>query len=187
MREEKHKRYKKYTISIHHTLSICVFNEPFYTSPRTQGLTEVLTVLQCSLRAPTLTPNYIPHGISFLTASRFTHRSGPTYAPVCVPVYAFGLTDRSQPIRSSASSADLADVELVSQHFVTTMCNALATTVKYYKVTSSIRPKDAQRKLFVHNSASDVYVQPSNAKIQSKSGDTRTCNYCKKPRHIKAE
>ena len=107
--------------------------------------------------------------------------------PNGLPVYAFGLTDRSQPIRSSASSADLADVELVSQHFVTTMCNALATTVKYYKVTSSIRPKDAQRKLFVHNSASDVYVQPSNAKIQSKSGDTRTCNYCKKPRHIKAE
>ena len=81
-----------------------------------EGLTEVLTVLQCSLRAPTLTPKYIPRGISFLTASRFTHRFGPTYAPVCELVYAFGLTDRSQPIRSSASSADPADVELVSQH-----------------------------------------------------------------------
>ena len=81
-----------------------------------EGLTEVLTVLQCSLRALTLTPKYIPHGISFLTASRFTHRSGPTYAPVCVSVYAFGLTNRSQPIQSSSSSADPADVELVSQH-----------------------------------------------------------------------
>ena len=80
-----------------------------------EGLTEVLTVLQCSLRAPTLTPKYIPHRISFLTASRFPHRSGPTYAPVCVPVYALGLTDWSQPIWSSASSADPADVELVSQ------------------------------------------------------------------------
>ena len=32
-----------------------------------------------------------------------------------------GLTDRSQPIRSSASSADPADVELVSQQYKTTI------------------------------------------------------------------
>ena len=99
------------TQSVHKTCSVNTFIQVL------EGLTEVLTVLQCSLRAPTLTPKYIPHGISFLTASRFTHRSGPTYAPVCVPVYAFGLTDRSQPIRSSASSVDPADVELVSQKF----------------------------------------------------------------------
>ena len=41
----------------------------------------------------------------------------PSYAPICVPVYAPGLTDRSELIRSSACSADPADVELVSQHF----------------------------------------------------------------------
>ena len=39
----------------------------------------------------------------------------PSYAPVCVPVYAPGLPDRSQPIHSSACSANLDDVKLVSQ------------------------------------------------------------------------
>ena len=61
-------------------------------------------VLQCSLRARTLTPKYIPRGISFLASSRHPgslHRTG--------------LSDRSQPTRSSTSSADPADVELVSQ------------------------------------------------------------------------
>ena len=52
----------------------------------------------------------------FPTSSRITHRSGPSYAPVCVPVYALGLTDWSQLIRSSTCLADPADVELVSQH-----------------------------------------------------------------------
>ena len=47
--------------------------------------------------------------------SRFPHESGLSYAPVCVPVYVFGQTDQCQPIRSSACSADPADVELVSQ------------------------------------------------------------------------
>ena len=40
----------------------------------------------------------------------------PSYAPVYISVYVPGLTDRSQPILSSACSADPADVELVSQH-----------------------------------------------------------------------
>ena len=48
-------------------------------------------------------------------ASWFPHRSGLSYAPVCVQVYILGLTDRSQPIWSSACSTDPADVELVSQ------------------------------------------------------------------------
>ena len=61
-------------------------------------------VLQCSLRAPTQTPKYIPYGISF-----FASPIGPKTNSV------LGLTDRSIPTRSSASSADLADVELVSQ------------------------------------------------------------------------
>ena len=40
--------------------------------------------------------------------------------PNGLPVYALGLTDRSQPIQSSASSADPADVELDSQQFFPT-------------------------------------------------------------------
>ena len=38
---------------------------------------------------------------------------------ICVLVLSLGLTDRSQPIRSSACSADAADVELVSQQVAT--------------------------------------------------------------------
>ena len=79
------------------------------------GLTEVLTVLQCSLKSSYKNSQIYSSRNIFPTASRFTHRSGPSYAPVSVPVSALGLTDRSQPIRSSASSADAADVELVSQ------------------------------------------------------------------------
>ena len=55
-------------------------------------------------------------------ASRFPHRSGLSYAPVCLPVYAPDLTNRSQPIRSSACSADPADAELVSQPFFFQHC-----------------------------------------------------------------
>ena len=59
---------------------------------------------------------YIPYRISFLTVSWFSAPSRPSFVPVCVSVLGLGLTDRSQPIRSSACSADAADVELVSQH-----------------------------------------------------------------------
>ena len=79
-------------------------------------------VLQCSLRAPTLTPKYIPSGISsFASFASFgslcrtgiSDRSQPTRYSV------LGLTDRSPPTRYSASSADSADVELVSQQVYT--------------------------------------------------------------------
>ena len=80
---------------------------------------------------------YIPCGISFLTVSRFSALSRPSFVPVCVSVLGLGLTNRTQPIRSSACSADLGlidqsqpirssacsadatDVELVSQHSLT--------------------------------------------------------------------
>ena len=38
------------------------------------GLTEVLTVLQCSLKSPYTNSQIYPGGISFLTTSRFLHR-----------------------------------------------------------------------------------------------------------------
>ena len=84
-------------------------------------LTEVLIVHHCSLKSPyTNSQIYSSRNICPM-ASRFLHRSGPCYAPVCVPVYTLGLTDRSQLIRSSACSADPADVELVSQHRIVTV------------------------------------------------------------------
>ena len=74
-----------------------VFSEHFFTSP--YGLTEVLTVLQCSFMSPyTNSQIYI-----CLMASRFPHRSGLSYAPVCVLVYVPSLTDWSQPIRPMLS------------------------------------------------------------------------------------
>ena len=73
-------------------------------------------VLQCSLRAPTLTPKYIPRGISFLASSRFSAQNRPNRSVPTDSV--LGLTDQSQPIRFSASSGDPADVELVSQHIL---------------------------------------------------------------------
>ena len=79
-------------------------------------LTEVLTVLQCSFMNPYTNSQIYSLRNIFLMASRFPHRSGPSYTPVCIPVYALGLTDQSQPIRSSACSIDSADVELISQH-----------------------------------------------------------------------
>jgi hypothetical protein len=41
--------------------------------------------------------------------------------------------------------------------FITTVCNASATAVKYFETTSSILSEDAQRKTFVQNSASEAY------------------------------
>ena len=63
------------------------------------GLTEVLIVLQCSLKSPYANSQIYSSRNICLMASRFPHRSGLSYAPVCVPVYALGLTDWSQPIR----------------------------------------------------------------------------------------
>ena len=91
-------------------MCVCSMHTFIQVLTRTDRIT---IVLQCSLRAPTLTPKYIPSGISLLASSRFSAqnrriRSVPTDSVL-------GLTDRSQPIRFSASSADPADVELVSQ------------------------------------------------------------------------
>ena len=93
-----------------------VFSEHFYTSA--YGLTEILTVLQCSLKS-SYTNSQIYSYAEYLSDG----------LPVSAPIRPFlhtglrtdlrtrsGLTNRSQPIRSSACSADPADVELVSQH-----------------------------------------------------------------------
>jgi hypothetical protein len=76
--------------------------------------------------------------------------------------------------------------------------------VKYSEITSSILSEDARRKTFVLNSASEAYTVQSRGDRQQhrgrsssrgpyttrnrrKYGDLRTCNYCKKPGHIKAD
>jgi hypothetical protein len=76
--------------------------------------------------------------------------------------------------------------------------------VKYSETTSSILSEDARRKTFVKNSASEAYtVQstgdrqqhrgrsssrgPNTIRNRSKSRGSLTCNYCKKPGHIKAD
>ena len=88
--------------------------------------------------------------------------------------------------------------------FVTTMCNASRTTVSYSDAKSSILTEDAQRRSFVHDLAKDTFVVQSSddwtnnrgrssyrqlidAQSRSKSRDNWTCNYYKKPRHIKAK
>jgi hypothetical protein len=88
--------------------------------------------------------------------------------------------------------------------FVTTVCNASATTFKYSETTSSILSEDAWRKTFVQNSANEAYtVQstgdrqqhrersfsrgPNATRNRSKSRGSVTCNYCKKPGHVKTE
>ena len=88
--------------------------------------------------------------------------------------------------------------------FVTTVCNASTTAVKYSKVTSAILTKAAPRKSFAKDSADEAYVEqgltdrsnnwgrissrpPSKQRSGSKSWDNRICNYCKKLGHIKAD
>jgi hypothetical protein len=75
--------------------------------------------------------------------------------------------------------------------------------MKYSETTSSILSEDARRKTFVQNSSSEAYtVQstgdqqqhrgisssrgPNTTRNRSKSKGSLTCNYFKKPRHIKA-
>jgi hypothetical protein len=75
--------------------------------------------------------------------------------------------------------------------------------MKYFEITSSILSEDARRKTFLKNSPSEAYIVQSTGdrpqhrgrsslhranttRNRSKSRDLRTCNYCKKPRHIKA-
>ena len=89
--------------------------------------------------------------------------------------------------------------------FVTTMCNASITAVKYSDVASSaILTEVARRKSFAKDSTDEAYVvkgssnrpnkwgrsssrPPTNQRSRSKSRDNRNCNYCKKPEHIKAD
>ena len=72
-----------------------MFNEDFYTSP-SLGLTEVLTVLQCSLRSP------YTHDI-FPMASRFLHQTGlPTHRS------AYRFTYLASPIGPNRSGPRLA-------------------------------------------------------------------------------
>jgi hypothetical protein len=88
--------------------------------------------------------------------------------------------------------------------FVTTVCNTSATALKYSETTSYILSEDAQRKTFVQNPANEAYTVQSTGDRQqhrgrnfsrglnttrnrSKSRGSVTCNYCKKPRHLKTE
>jgi hypothetical protein len=88
--------------------------------------------------------------------------------------------------------------------FVTTVCNTSATALKYSETTISIFPEDARRKTFVQNSASEAYTvqsmgdrqqhrgrsssrKPNATRNRCKSRGSMTCNYCKKPGHIKTE
>ena len=88
--------------------------------------------------------------------------------------------------------------------FVTTVCNASTTAVKYSKVTSAILTEAARRKSFTKDSAKEAYVvqgstdrsnnrgrsssrPPNNQRSRSMSRDNRIYNYCKKLGHIKAD
>jgi hypothetical protein len=88
--------------------------------------------------------------------------------------------------------------------FVTTVCNASATVVKYFETTSSILSEDARRKTFVQNSENEAYTVrstgdrqqhrgrsfsrgPNATRNRSKSTGLVTCNYYKKPGHMKTE
>ena len=88
--------------------------------------------------------------------------------------------------------------------FVTTVCNASTTAVKYSEVTSAILTEAAWRKSFAKDSADEAYVvqslagrpnnrgrsssrPPTNQRSRSKSRDNQTCNYCKKSGHIKVD
>jgi hypothetical protein len=88
--------------------------------------------------------------------------------------------------------------------FVTTVCNASATPVKYSETTSSILSEHARRITFVKTSANEAYTvqstgdrqqyrgrsfscEPNATRNRSKSRGLVTCNYCKKPGHIKTE
>ena len=86
----------------------------FYTSPfRTDRSTDSTSMLIKELlhKLPNIfLTEYLSNGLLVSAPNQ------PSYAPVCVSVHVLGLTDRSQPIWSSACSADAADVELVSQH-----------------------------------------------------------------------
>ena len=107
-------------LNLYATLYTCVCSmNMFYTTPRWTDRSTI--VLQCSLRSSTLTPKIY---------SRFSAPNRPSFTPVCVSV--LSRTDRSQQIRFSASSADPADVELVSQQSCTLVYLTLCTYLTPY-------------------------------------------------------
>ena len=103
---------------------VCVFSKHFYTSP--YRLTEVLTVIQCSLKSPYTNSQIYSLRNICLKAFRFPHQSGLLLTGLRTRLRTrftqwSGLTDRSQPIRFLACSADTADVELDSQQIPYTL------------------------------------------------------------------
>jgi hypothetical protein len=54
--------------------------------------------------------------------------------------------------------------------FVTTVCNALATTIKYSETTIYILLEDARRKTFVQTSASEAYTVQSTGDREQHRG-----------------
>ena len=125
---------------------VCSMNM-FYTSPRRTDRST--TILQCSLKSSMLTPkiyslrNIFPNGLPISAQNR------PSFVPVYVSVLGLGLTDRSQPMRSSACSADAADVELVSQqepHF--TLFSSFGHTISQQRIvkTSQMTLRDFSMK-----------------------------------------
>ena len=84
--------------------------------------------------------------------------------------------------------------------FVTTVCNASTTVVKYSGVSSAILTEATRRKSFAKDLADEAYVvqgltdrsnnrgrSSSRQLIKKRSRDNQICNYCKKPGHIKAD
>ena len=69
-RERKHRKlYSKKTLTQYSSMYICVCSMHTFIQVLTRTDRSTI-VLQCSLRAPTLTPKYIPNGISFFASSR---------------------------------------------------------------------------------------------------------------------
>ena len=86
-RENTQKTIFQKTLAQYSSMYMCVCS--MHTFIQVLGRTDRSTiVLQCSLRAPTLTPKYIPYGISFFASLGFLSRTG--------------ISDRSQPTRYSA-------------------------------------------------------------------------------------
>ena len=125
-REREYEREKNRKNSItknssiyNNLLALCVCVQCTLLYKSLQGLTEVPSYFNALKERLHKLPKYIPNGISFfasfasfgsLCRTCVSDRSQPIRYSV------LGLTDRSLPTRYSASSADSADVELVSQH-----------------------------------------------------------------------
>ena len=93
---ERKKKHRETLFQNSNSMYMCVCSMHTFIQVLTRTDRSTI-VLQCSLRAPTLTPKYIPSGISLLASSRFSAqnrriRSVPTNSVL-------GLSDRSQPIR----------------------------------------------------------------------------------------